>query len=147
MSIRTTLAILAGRCVKLAAKILRRGGTAKPGEIALKLCPDLPARLSALACHMRDGLKKRGIAIMDGTTPIIPIYTYDTERTFVITKQLYEAGVYVNPVIPPATPEGYGLLRTSYMATHTEALLDEALEIIAGVLKNYDLVKEVAATE
>lgn len=46
MSIRTTLAILAGRCVKLAAKILRRGGTAKPGEIALKLCPDLPARLA-----------------------------------------------------------------------------------------------------
>ena len=46
MSIRVTLAILAGRCVKLAAKILRRGGTAKPGEIALKLCPDLPARLA-----------------------------------------------------------------------------------------------------
>ena len=46
MSIRVTLAILAGRCVKLAAKILRRGGTAKPGEIALKLCPNLPAILS-----------------------------------------------------------------------------------------------------
>ncbi len=107
----------------------------------LKNEPELPNRLSSLACYMRDGLKKRGIAIMEGTTPIIPIYTYDTERTFVVTKQLYEAGVYVNPVIPPATPEGYGLLRTSYMATHTEALLDEALEIIAGVLKNYDLSK------
>lgn len=46
MSMRTVLAILAGRCVKLAAKILHRGGTAKPGEIALKLCPDLPARLA-----------------------------------------------------------------------------------------------------
>jgi len=46
MNIRATLAILAGRCVKLAAKILRRGGTAKPGEIALKLCPSLPAVLS-----------------------------------------------------------------------------------------------------
>lgn len=46
MSFRVSLAILAGRCVKLAAKILRRGGTAKPGEIALKLCPDLPAQLS-----------------------------------------------------------------------------------------------------
>lgn len=107
----------------------------------LKNEPELPTRLSSLACYMRDGLKKRGIAIMEGTTPIIPIYTYDTERTFVVTKQLYEAGVYVNPVIPPATPEGYGLLRTSYMATHTEALLDEALEIIAGVLKEYDLSK------
>lgn len=46
MRLKTTLSILAGRCVKLAAKILRRGGTAKPGEIALKLCPDLPARLA-----------------------------------------------------------------------------------------------------
>ena len=46
MSIRTLLAVSAGRCVKLAAKILHRGGTAKPGEIALKLCPDLPARLA-----------------------------------------------------------------------------------------------------
>lgn len=46
MNIKATLAILAGRCVKLAAKILHRGGTAKPGEIALKLCPDLPAVLS-----------------------------------------------------------------------------------------------------
>ncbi len=46
MSIHVFLAICAGRCVKLAAKILRRGGTAKPGEIALKICPDLPARLA-----------------------------------------------------------------------------------------------------
>ena len=46
MNIKAVLAILAGRCVKLAAKILRRGGTAKPGEIALKLCPNLPEILS-----------------------------------------------------------------------------------------------------
>lgn len=46
MNIKATLAILAGRCVKLAAKMLRRGGTSLPGEIALKLCPDLPAVLA-----------------------------------------------------------------------------------------------------
>ena len=49
-------------------------------------------------------------------------------------KQLYEAGVYVNPVLPPATAPTECLLRTSYMASHTEALVDEAVEIIADVL-------------
>ena len=64
----------------------------------------------------------------------MPIYTYDTIATLVKAKALYEAGVYVNPVLPPATPEGECLLRTSYMASHTEALLDEAMDIIAAVL-------------
>ena len=51
-----------------------------------------------------------------------------------MAKRLYEAGVYVNPVLPPATPATECLLRTSYMATHTHALLDEALEILQEVL-------------
>ena len=42
--------------------------------------------------------------------------------------------MYVNPTLPPATPEGEALLRTSYMATHTEALLDEAMDIMSDVL-------------
>ncbi len=42
--------------------------------------------------------------------------------------------MYVNPTLPPATPEGEALLRTSYMATHTEALLDEAMDIMAEVM-------------
>jgi hypothetical protein len=49
-------------------------------------------------------------------------------------KELYEAGLYVNPVLPPACAPGECLLRTSYMATHTEALIDEAVEIAARVL-------------
>ena len=44
--------------------------------------------------------------------------------------------MYVNPTLPPATPEGEALLRTSYMATHTEALLDEAMDIISDVMVN-----------
>ena len=47
---------------------------------------------------------------------------------------IYDRGVYVNPTLPPATPEGEALLRTSYMATHTEALLDEAMDIIGEVM-------------
>jgi hypothetical protein len=51
---------------------------------------------------------------------------------------LYDAGVYVNPVLPPATPPNECLLRTSYMASHTEPLLDEAMDIIFETFKAYE---------
>ncbi|MBS6749740.1 MAG: pyridoxal phosphate-dependent aminotransferase family protein [Firmicutes bacterium] len=96
--------------------------------------PELPQRLSALASHPRAGLKARGLRIIESETPIIPIYTYEMEHTLVSAKRLYDAGVYVNPVLPPAAAPGECLLRVSCMATHTEALLDEAMDIIAEVL-------------
>ncbi len=96
--------------------------------------PELPQRLSALASYARAGLKARGLRIIESETPIIPIYTYEMEHTLVSAKRLYDAGVYVNPVLPPAAAPGECLLRVSCMATHTEALLDEAMDIIAEVL-------------
>ena len=96
--------------------------------------PELPKRLSELASYARAGLKARGLRIIESETPIIPIYTYEMEHTLVSAKRLYDAGVYVNPVLPPATAPGECLLRVSCMATHTEALLDEAMDIIAEVL-------------
>lgn len=99
--------------------------------------PELPERLAALARHMREGLRARGIAIRESTTPIIPIYTYDALNTLTVAKELYDEGVYVNPVLPPATHPSECLLRTSYMATHTEALLDEALDIIERVVARH----------
>ncbi|MCR5809166.1 MAG: aminotransferase class I/II-fold pyridoxal phosphate-dependent enzyme [Clostridiales bacterium] len=100
----------------------------------LKEQPELPKRLISLAAYMRNGLKSRGIAIRESITPIIPIYTYEPERTLRKAKELYDEGVYVNPVLPPATPADECLLRTSYMATHTEAILDEALDTIERVI-------------
>ncbi len=100
----------------------------------MKSHPELPLRLMELSDYMRNGLKMRGIQIRDSRTPIIPIYTYDVNNTLIIAKKLYDNGVYVNPVLPPATPQGECLLRTSLMATHTEALLDEAMDIIEKVL-------------
>lgn len=100
----------------------------------MKSHPELPLRLMELSDYMRNGLKMRGIQIRDSRTPIIPIYTYDVNNTLIIAKKLYNNGVYVNPVLPPATPQGECLLRTSLMATHTEALLDEAMDIIEKVL-------------
>lgn len=96
--------------------------------------PELPKRLSELASYARAGLKARGLRIIESETPIIPIYTYEMEHTLVSAKRLYDAGVYVNPVLPPAAAPGECLLRVSCMATHTEALLDEAMDTIAEVL-------------
>ena len=100
--------------------------------------PERVERLAALSRYMRAGLSARGVAVKDNggaDTPIVPFYTYDLIPTLTAAKKLYEAGVYVNPVLPPAAPEGECLLRTSLMATHTEALLDEAMDIIRDVLR------------
>jgi len=99
--------------------------------------PQLVDRLGALSRYMREGLTARGLKFRQSTssaTPIIPLYTYTPDNTLIKTKQLYDAGVYVNPVLPPATPPNECLLRTSLMATHSEALLDEAMDIIASVM-------------
>ena len=100
--------------------------------------PELPERLRALSLYARRGMTDRGLKIRESAltapTPIIPIYTYETYHTLEVARDIYDRGVYVNPTLPPATPEGEALLRTSYMATHTEALLDEAMDIMADVL-------------
>ncbi len=104
----------------------------------LEAHPELPDRLRDLSMYARKGMTDRGLKIRESAlyapTPIIPIYTYETYRTLDVAAKIYDRGVYVNPTLPPATPEGEALLRTSYMATHTEALLDEAMDIIADVM-------------
>ena len=84
---------------------------------------------------MRNGLKANGISIIESETPIIPIYVYDDVKAFMACKLLFERGVYVNPVVSPATPVGQALLRTSYTATHTEEQMDKAIKEIVEVLK------------
>jgi len=96
--------------------------------------PEIVERLSALSSYARDGLKKRGVAIRESKTPIVPIHTCDAMNTLLKAKELFDAGVYVNPVLPPASAPNECLLRTSYMATHSEPLLDEAMDIIKDVI-------------
>ncbi|MGN1201547.1 MAG: aminotransferase class I/II-fold pyridoxal phosphate-dependent enzyme [Candidatus Caccovivens sp.] len=104
---------------------------------SLHILENEPQRVKALldiSQYMRDGLKKLGIKIIDSITPIIPIYVYEDEKAFVACKMLLERGVYVNPVISPATPKGMALLRTSYTATHTKEQMDKATKAIKEVL-------------
>ena len=99
--------------------------------------PELPQRLSELSEYFRTALKSRGVAIRESRTPIVPIFTYQAERTMIVANALYEDGVYVNTVLPPAAPADGCMLRTSLMATHSEALLDEAAEAIRRTLEVY----------
>ena len=104
---------------------------------SLKILREHPERVRALrevSDYMREGLKAKGVKIIEATTPIIPIYTYTNERTFLACKMLQERGVYVNPCVSPAVPVGQSLLRTSYTATHTHEQLDRAINAIAEVM-------------
>ena len=101
--------------------------------------PERQAQLQTISRYMRDRLTERGVKIMMAETPIIPIYTYEPEITLRAQKALYERGVYVNATLPPSCAPGGCLLRCSLMATHTPAQVDEAVDIIAAVLKELAL--------
>lgn len=104
---------------------------------ALEIIKREPERVKNLqdnGAYVRAGLEKRGIKYIPSETPIVAIYTYDDEKTFLACKMLFERGVYVNPVVSPAVPVGSSLIRTSYTATHTHEQLDEAMDKIKQVL-------------
>ena len=103
--------------------------------------PELPKRLCELANYMRNALRAKNIRIKDAPTPIIPIYISDAETTLTVSKRLFDEGVFVNSVLPPATAPSECLLRVSLMASHTKELIDEAVEIIERVLKEFDIIK------
>lgn len=101
----------------------------------LKREPERVKNLHDIADYMREGLKARGIKVRDSKTPIIPIFTYTPLRTMLACNQLFENGVYVNPVLPPATPIGECLIRTSYTSTHTKEQMDIAIDKIVTILE------------
>ena len=95
--------------------------------------PERIARVNQIGEHMRERLRQLGFNVGNSQTPIIPVIIGDDTRTFVAWKVLYEAGIYTNPVVSPAVPPELALLRTSYMATHTDEQLDRVLETFAQV--------------
>ena len=120
---------------------------------ALRILKAEPERVKAVndnADYMRKGFKQLGIPIGDSMAPIIPVSTYFNERTLIMTRALLENGVYINPVVHPAVPEGEDILRTSYIATHTKEQLDFALDKFDKVFNKLyplssDEIKEIKA--
>ena len=110
---------------------------------ALKIMREEPDRCDRVirnAARVRDGLTSLGFNTGHSETPIVPVIIGDDMLTLHVWKALFEAGVFVNPVLPPAAPLNLSLLRTSYMATHNNAQLDRVIETFAKVGKEMGLI-------
>jgi 8-amino-7-oxononanoate synthase len=97
--------------------------------------PERRTQLWKNANRMRGEFQALGFDTGTSETPIVPVILGDREFTFLFWRQLFDRGVFVNPVCSPGVPAGLDLLRTSYMATHTEKQLDFIVEQFAAVLK------------
>jgi 8-amino-7-oxononanoate synthase len=95
--------------------------------------PERRTQLWENADYLRNGLQSLSFDTVTSETPIIPVVTGDMERTFVFWRALFDAGVFTNPVLPPAVPESSCRLRTSVMATHTRDHLDAVLDAFKRV--------------
>lgn len=88
-----------------------------------------------------ENFRAMGCEIGNTSTPIIPLFIRDDYKTFHITRDLLDEGVFVNPVVTPAVSPQDTLIRYSLMATHTREQVERSLEAIHKVFKKYDLVR------
>ena len=89
---------------------------------------------------MRDGFRALGFDVWASQTPIIPVVIGEMYTCFTFWKDLLEAGVFTNPVIPPAVPRGQALMRTSYMASHSDAELNRVLDAFRTVGLKHEII-------
>ena len=89
---------------------------------------------------MLAGYKALGFDTGTSETPIIPVIIKDAARTYEMCSLLLDYGVFVNPIVSPAVPPGRELLRTSFMATHTEKQLSQVLKTFESVGKQVGLI-------
>lgn len=134
--------------IKHAARSLIFSASIPPANAAAALAalhvmekePERIQRVNDVGKKMREGYKALGFNIGHSVTPIVPIIIGDDQTTFNTWRLLFENGVFVNPVISPAVSAGHQLLRTSYMATHTDEQLDRVLEVFEKVGKQVGLI-------
>jgi 8-amino-7-oxononanoate synthase len=110
---------------------------------SLEILQDEPGRLDRLheiSDYMRDGFRNLGFDVWESETPIIPVVIGDMEQCFRFWRELIDEGVFVNAVVPPAVPKGQALMRTSYMATHTDEELDHILDAFHKVGKKLGVI-------
>ncbi len=106
----------------------------------IKSEPERRERLWKNTHKMMEGFRSIGFDIGPTETPIVPILVGPMEKTFRFWRALFDAGIFTNPVIPPAVPEGSCRLRTSYMATHTDEQLDFVLDTVERLAKQLHII-------
>ena len=99
-------------------------------------------RLEEISIYMRTELKNLGFNVWSSESPIVPVVIGDMMDCFKFWKDLFEEGVYANAVVPPAVPAGQSLLRTSYMASHTNEHLDRILEAFRKVGLKHGIIDQ-----
>lgn len=102
--------------------------------------PERQENLWKLTNYALEGFRNMGCEIGHTSTPIIPLFIRDNNKTFAITRDLLEEGIFVNPVVSPAVAPQDTLIRFSLMATHTKEQVTTALEKIRKVFRNYGLI-------
>lgn len=102
--------------------------------------PERQQHLWDLTHYALDGFRSMGCEIGNTSTPIIPLFIRDNNKTFAITRDLMSEGIFVNPVVSPAVASHDTLIRFSLMATHTKEQVTIALEKIHKVFRSYGLV-------
>ena len=102
--------------------------------------PERRERLWANARYLQDGFRSLGFEIGPTETPIVPVLIGPMEKTFLMWRKLFDAGVFTNPVTPPAVPPAQCRLRTSVMATHTVDQIDYCLESFGRIGRELGVV-------
>lgn len=102
--------------------------------------PERIQNLWDLTNHALKGFRNMGCEIGHTSTPIIPLFIRDNDLTFLIVRELFDAGVFVNPVVAPAVAPQDTLIRFSLMATHTKAQLDQAMNAIQTIFRKHLLI-------
>ena len=111
---------------------------------ALHILQAEPERLDHLWAVTRFALKRfreEGFEIGETESPIIPLYVRDIDKTFLVTKMAFDAGVFINPVIPPACAPQDTLVRFALMATHTEEQVERGVQILKKIFVDLGLIK------
>lgn len=103
--------------------------------------PERQEHLWKITKYALDNFRAMGCEIGHTSTPIIPLFIRDDYKTFRVTRDLLDEGVFVNPVVTPAVAPQDTLIRYSLMATHTEEQVQRSLEAIEKVFKKNGLLK------
>lgn len=117
---------------------------------ALQLMQEEPERIDALwrnTYKMHEGFRSIGFKIGTTQTPIVPILIGSEAKAFQFTQRLYEEGIFATPAIYPAVRYGEAIVRTSYMATHTDEDLDQVLDVFKKIAKQLGTFDDPAYTE